>query len=248
MQLLMRRPEITGFISIAPQANLYDFAFLAPCPASGLFIHGTRDQVVPEADVQKLVDRLSAQRGHQDHLLQGRRREPLLRQPHARGGRSGGGIRQEAHGLDRRRAVKSVRTAGCCGDVVLARTAICSFCSSRRLLRTCVCRRTGLVRPYRALRSRARRRGAGHRSHGRDRKGGAEPSTVVRPLCRARPCPYRQLRSDIGARGFRPRRAHQAPVPSVQHRVLYRARRRASAVGGTTRRARRLRCGAWRET
>ncbi len=63
MQLLMRRPEITGFVSIAPQANLYDFAFLAPCPASGLFVHGTKDQVVPEADVQKLVDRLSAQRG-----------------------------------------------------------------------------------------------------------------------------------------------------------------------------------------
>jgi alpha/beta superfamily hydrolase len=63
MQLLMRRPEITGFVSIAPQANLYDFAFLAPCPASGLFVHGTKDQVVPEADVQKLVDRLTAQRG-----------------------------------------------------------------------------------------------------------------------------------------------------------------------------------------
>ena len=43
MQLLMRRPEITGFVSIAPQANLYDFAFLAPCPASGLFVHGTKD-------------------------------------------------------------------------------------------------------------------------------------------------------------------------------------------------------------
>jgi alpha/beta superfamily hydrolase len=63
MQLLMRRPEITGFVSVAPQANLYDFAFLAPCPASGLFVHGTKDQVVPEADVQKLVDRLSAQKG-----------------------------------------------------------------------------------------------------------------------------------------------------------------------------------------
>jgi uncharacterized protein len=63
MQLLMRRPEITGFVSIAPQANLYDFAFLAPCPASGLLVHGTKDQVVPEADVQKLVDRLTAQRG-----------------------------------------------------------------------------------------------------------------------------------------------------------------------------------------
>ncbi|HEY4125275.1 MAG TPA: alpha/beta hydrolase, partial [Rhizomicrobium sp.] len=63
MQLLMRRPEITGFISIAPPASMYDFAFLAPCPASGIMIHGTKDQVVPEADVLKLVDRLRAQKG-----------------------------------------------------------------------------------------------------------------------------------------------------------------------------------------
>jgi len=27
-------PEIEGFISIAPPANLYDFSFLAPCPSS----------------------------------------------------------------------------------------------------------------------------------------------------------------------------------------------------------------------
>ena len=33
MQLLMRRPEITGFVSVAPPANLYDFSFLAPCPS-----------------------------------------------------------------------------------------------------------------------------------------------------------------------------------------------------------------------
>jgi alpha/beta superfamily hydrolase len=63
MQLLMRRPEITGFVSIAPPASMYDFAFLAPCPASGLIVHGTKDSVVPEADVQKLVDRLTAQKG-----------------------------------------------------------------------------------------------------------------------------------------------------------------------------------------
>ena len=63
MQLLMRRPEITGFVSIAPPASMYDFAFLAPCPASGLIVHGTKDQVVPEPDVQKLVDRLTAQKG-----------------------------------------------------------------------------------------------------------------------------------------------------------------------------------------
>ena len=36
MQLLMRRPEVEGFISIAPPANLYDFSFLAPCPSSHL--------------------------------------------------------------------------------------------------------------------------------------------------------------------------------------------------------------------
>ena len=63
MQLLMRRPEISGFLSIAPPANMYDFGFLAPCPSSGLILHGKADQVVPEADVAKLYQRLAAQRG-----------------------------------------------------------------------------------------------------------------------------------------------------------------------------------------
>ena len=44
MQLLMRRPEIEGFISIAPPANRFDFSFLAPCPSSGLFVHGDKDE------------------------------------------------------------------------------------------------------------------------------------------------------------------------------------------------------------
>jgi alpha/beta superfamily hydrolase len=63
MQLLMRRPEISGFISIAPPANMYDFTFLAPCPASGIIIHGGRDDLVPKSDVDKLVDKLNLQRG-----------------------------------------------------------------------------------------------------------------------------------------------------------------------------------------
>ncbi|HUN49620.1 MAG TPA: alpha/beta hydrolase [Candidatus Sulfotelmatobacter sp.] len=62
MQLLMRRPEITGFIAIAPPANLFDFAFLAPCPSSGLIVHGKDDDLVPEADVAKLAQRLANQR------------------------------------------------------------------------------------------------------------------------------------------------------------------------------------------
>ncbi|MGU9981877.1 alpha/beta hydrolase [Phreatobacter sp. HK31-P] len=63
MQLLMRRPEVEGFISIAPPANLYDFSFLAPCPSSGLIVHGDKDAVVPLTAVQGLVEKLKTQKG-----------------------------------------------------------------------------------------------------------------------------------------------------------------------------------------
>ena len=62
MQLLMRRPEIKGFISIAPPANLYDFTFLAPCPSSGIIIQGENDEVATPVATQKLVDKLRTQR------------------------------------------------------------------------------------------------------------------------------------------------------------------------------------------
>ncbi|HEY4547522.1 MAG TPA: alpha/beta hydrolase [Pedomonas sp.] len=62
MQLLMRRPEIRGFISVAPPANLYDFSFLAPCPSSGLLVQGTADEIVTPSAVQKLVDKLKTQK------------------------------------------------------------------------------------------------------------------------------------------------------------------------------------------
>src|ERR1700682_4337073 len=62
MQLLMRRPEIDGFICVAPPANLYDFSFLAPCPSSGLMVQGDRDDIVPHEAVAKLVAKLSNQR------------------------------------------------------------------------------------------------------------------------------------------------------------------------------------------
>ena len=63
MQLLMRRPEITGFISVAPPANLYDFSFLAPCPSSGLIINGSADRVAPPKDTKALVNKLHEQKG-----------------------------------------------------------------------------------------------------------------------------------------------------------------------------------------
>lgn len=62
MQLMMRRPEITRFISIAPPAAQQDFTFLAPCPASGLIISGGLDEVAPRAPVNKLVNKLSSQK------------------------------------------------------------------------------------------------------------------------------------------------------------------------------------------
>jgi hypothetical protein len=63
MQLLMRRPEIDGFICVAPPSNLYDFSFLAPCPSSGLMINGDKDRVVPTASVAELSTKLKTQRG-----------------------------------------------------------------------------------------------------------------------------------------------------------------------------------------
>ena len=43
--------------------HLYDFSFLAPCPSSGLIIHGDKDAVVPHRDVTNLVEKLKTQKG-----------------------------------------------------------------------------------------------------------------------------------------------------------------------------------------
>jgi alpha/beta superfamily hydrolase len=63
MQLLMRRPEIEGFVSIAPPASRFDFSFLAPCPSSGLFVHGDQDRVAPLKEVMGLIEKLKTQKG-----------------------------------------------------------------------------------------------------------------------------------------------------------------------------------------
>jgi alpha/beta superfamily hydrolase len=79
MQLMMRRPEISGFISVAPPANIHDFSFLAPCPASGLIVHGDKDDIVPIVSVEKLAQKLKKQKNIEidyrvlkggDHFLQ----------------------------------------------------------------------------------------------------------------------------------------------------------------------------------
>ena len=62
LQLLMRRPEIDGFIAVAPPANHYDLSFLAPCPASGVIIYGTRDSVTTAQDMERVIGRIRTQK------------------------------------------------------------------------------------------------------------------------------------------------------------------------------------------
>ena len=62
MQLMMRRPEIEGFVSVAPPADSEDFSFLAPCPSSGIIIHGEDDNNVPLESVKKLASKLDSQK------------------------------------------------------------------------------------------------------------------------------------------------------------------------------------------
>jgi len=63
MQLMMRRPEVQGFVAVTPPATDKDFTFLAPCPSSGVILHGDADTVVPAETVSRLVDRIQTQRG-----------------------------------------------------------------------------------------------------------------------------------------------------------------------------------------
>ena len=63
MQLLMRRPEINRFISIAPQPNVYDFSFLAPCPTSGMIVYVKNDALVPSEYLANLKKKLDSQKG-----------------------------------------------------------------------------------------------------------------------------------------------------------------------------------------
>jgi len=63
MQLIMRRPEVTKFVAIAPQPNVYDFTFLAPCPTSGQIIFAEKDELVSKDSINTLNNRLKSQKG-----------------------------------------------------------------------------------------------------------------------------------------------------------------------------------------
>lgn len=57
-QVMMRRPEIQGFVFATPCVGEHDFNFLMPCPASGLIVQGADDTLVDANAVARLAEQL----------------------------------------------------------------------------------------------------------------------------------------------------------------------------------------------
>lgn len=57
-QVLMRRPEIKGFVFASLPLHQHSFDFLSPCPASGLLIHPENDLYNTEESVVMLAEQL----------------------------------------------------------------------------------------------------------------------------------------------------------------------------------------------
>ena len=60
LSVLMRRPDINGFVAVSPPASYCDFSYLTPCPASGVIIQGGLDSIVPEPAVAAMAERLDS--------------------------------------------------------------------------------------------------------------------------------------------------------------------------------------------
>ena len=60
LSVLMRRPDINGFVAVSPPADVCDFSYLTPCPASGVIIQGGADTIVSEPAVAMMAERLDS--------------------------------------------------------------------------------------------------------------------------------------------------------------------------------------------
>lgn len=68
LQVAMRRPEVTGFISVSPPVEMYPFNMLTPCP-SGLIMQGENDHIVSLESVKDLSTQLIRQKGCEIEFL-----------------------------------------------------------------------------------------------------------------------------------------------------------------------------------
>ena len=63
LNLLLRRPEISGFVSIAPALPFFDHvSWLTPYPTKGMVIYATKDEVVPIEKSEEYVALLRSRR------------------------------------------------------------------------------------------------------------------------------------------------------------------------------------------
>ncbi len=62
MQLLMRRPEITTFITVNPPLADFDFSFLSPCPCNGLILNSAGDTNENHNLRKALADKINEQK------------------------------------------------------------------------------------------------------------------------------------------------------------------------------------------
>ena len=60
LSVLMRRPDVNGFVAVSPPADVCDFSYLTPCPASGVIIQGGADTIVSEPAVAMMAERLDS--------------------------------------------------------------------------------------------------------------------------------------------------------------------------------------------
>ena len=58
--LIMRRPETTGFIAVSPPVERYDFSFLLPCLVPGLIVQGDDDFITDHTLVESLAEKLQS--------------------------------------------------------------------------------------------------------------------------------------------------------------------------------------------
>ena len=81
LQLLMRRPEINGFIAISPPVSSYEFNFFSPCVTQGLILQGSDDEIVNEQAVYEFYEKISKQKNSEieysyidkaDHFYKGK--------------------------------------------------------------------------------------------------------------------------------------------------------------------------------
>ncbi len=59
LSVLMRRPDIDGFVAVSPPADSCDLAYLTPCPANGVIIQGNSDTIVNKQSVSVMAEKLN---------------------------------------------------------------------------------------------------------------------------------------------------------------------------------------------